>query len=111
MVRGRPNSGAHRERQNRSLSSCAQDGVHFGKLNLAAITQRKPDHPEQTDQKRYVAGFEFVDAYIPDLTLICIEGGTHWLMDECPERLNGFIIAFLAHSNEAGMSADEAQPA
>jgi hypothetical protein len=47
----------------------------------------------------------------PDLTLICIEGGTHWQMDECPERLNGFIIAFLAHSNEAGMSADEAQPA
>jgi epoxide hydrolase 4 len=61
-----------------------------------------------TDKYLHPDNFKGLDAYVPDLTLTCIEGGSHWLMDECPERLNGLITAFLADSNKAGTLADEA---
>jgi epoxide hydrolase 4 len=59
------------------------------------------------DMYLHSGNFEGLDAYIPDLTLVRIDGGSHWLMDEYPERLNALIDSFLnSSSGAAGVAAE-----
>jgi epoxide hydrolase 4 len=76
------------------------------------VTVRVPTHViwGEADKALPASMLDGLDAFVPDLRLVCVPGATHWIVHECPELIAREIEAALAmpaEGRDSGSPDDE----